>query len=135
MWGKLPRMRAFCFFLSLIGAAGIAAVPARGHAQSDVETAAVLRSEISAMIGDARCNNLVNCRILALGSRPCGGAEEYLAYSVWSTNGEDLRTKAMEFGFLREEMLAREGVSGSCELLAEPRAACVNGRCVAIQNR
>lgn len=135
MWGKLPRMRAFFVFVSLFGMAGIAAMPVRAHAQSDIDSAAALRGEITAMIGDARCNNLVNCRILALGSSPCGGAEEYVAYSVWSTNGEDLRSKAMEFNFLREEILARGGAAGSCEMLRESSAACVNGRCVAVQNR
>lgn len=87
------------------------------------------------MIGEARCNNLVNCRILALGASVCGGAEEYLAYSVWSTNGEDVRTKAMEFTFLREEINVRDGTQARCEMLVEPRAACVNGRCVAVRGR
>lgn len=101
-------------------------------AADDAEAAAELRREIAALIGDARCNNLVNCRVLALGTRACGGPDEYVAYSVWSTSGEDVRAKAMEYNFLHEDLVARRAQAGSCEVLPEPRAACVNRRCVTV---
>lgn len=95
----------------------------------DREEAERLRREIAELIGEAPCNNLVNCRVLGLGARPCGGPEEYVAYSTW-VKRDQIQTRALEYNFLREELVSREAVAGTCEMLPEPRAACVSGRCV-----
>lgn len=120
-------MRAFfilCFALALTGCA------AHVLAESDAQAAQRLRSEIAKLIGEANCRNIVNCRILGLGFRPCGGFEEYVAYSIWETKREDLEIKAMSYNFLREELVAAGQQMGTCEVLPEPRAACINSRCV-----
>ncbi len=95
----------------------------------DREDAERLRAEIIGLIGDAECNNLVNCRVIGLGVRPCGGPEEYLAYSTWARRDE-IQTRALEYNFLREELLSKERISGTCVVLPEPKAACINRRCV-----
>lgn len=113
-----------CFALALTGAS------VQVRAESDAEAARRLRREITEMIGDAQCRNIVNCRVIGLGFRPCGGYEEYVAYSIWRTQREDLETKAMSFNFLREELVRAEGQAGSCEALPGPNAACINSHCV-----
>ena len=101
-------------------------------AESDAEAAARLRREITELIGDARCQNLVNCRVMGLGARPCGGPEEYVAYSIWRTRRDDLEAKVDAYTFLREEAVRTQGKQGSCEALPEPNAACVNLHCVVV---
>jgi hypothetical protein len=100
-----------------------------GAFAGDREDAERLRREITELIGEAPCNNLVNCRVVGLGARPCGGPEEYVAYSTWK-NRDQIQIRALEYNFLREELLAAEPRAGTCEVLSEPRAACVSGRCV-----
>lgn len=102
------------------------------RAESDAEAAARLRTEIARLIGDAPCSNVVNCRVLGLGARPCGGPEEYVAYSTW-TQRDAIEGKALEYGFLREELLAQRDHAGACVVLPEPQVACVNRRCVTVQ--
>ena len=102
------------------------------RAESDAEAAADLRARIAAMTVDARCNNIVNCRIIGLGSRPCGGPEEYLAYSIWDTKVDEIGSLAAEYNFLREELRSASGQAGSCEVLPEPAINCVNARCVKV---
>ena len=63
------------------------------------------------MIGQARCANLVHCRLLALGSRPCGGPDEYLAYSSITARASCSRTKALEYGLLQEELQRAGGAA------------------------
>lgn len=121
-------MRSVVPFLLLIAATS----PSIALAESDAAAAAQLRLEITKLVGEAHCNNLVNCRVLGLGAKPCGGPEEYIAFSVWSTSGDDVRSKAMEYNFLREEIADRADKAAACEVLPEPRAACVNGRCVTV---
>ena len=120
-------MRGFilvCVCLALTGAV------ARARAESDAQAAQRLRGEIADMIGDARCRNIVNCRVIGLGYRPCGGFEEYVAYSIWRTQREDLEVKATTYNFLREEVVRGADKAGACEVLREPNAACINSHCV-----
>jgi hypothetical protein len=88
-----------------------------------------LRDEIVGMIGTAPCANLVHCRALALGVRPCGGPAEYLPYSSFVTDRALLEAKAYEYTFLHEEMLRMQQPIGPCVVLPEPRLQCVNRRC------
>ena len=114
----------------LIGAGWCASAALAGPAAgSDEEALETLHQQIVAMIGEPRCENIVHCRLLALGSRPCGGPAEYLAYSSIVGKRDVLEAKAYEYGFLQEEVSRTRGMSGTCEVLAQPRLACVNGRC------
>ena len=98
-------------------------------ASSDEQALKAVRSEIVSLIGEPRCANLVHCRVLALGARPCGGPSEYLAYSSLTANRETLEAKAYEYSFLEEEVNRSKTTIGSCEVLPPPRATCVDGHC------
>ena len=88
-----------------------------------------LRNEITALVGRAKCVNLVNWRIVALGANACGGPHEYIAYSWLSTEKATLETRIAEYNFAFED--AQAGTpGGACTALPEPVAACMNGRCV-----
>jgi hypothetical protein len=100
-------------------------------AESDAEAAARLRREIAKLVGEAPCSNVVNCRVIGLGARPCGGPEEYVAYSTW-TRRDEIEGKAMEYSFLREELIAGQPQAGACVSLVQPQVACVNRRCVTV---
>ena len=102
---------------------------------SDEEALVTLHQQIIDLIGEPRCENIVHCRLLALGSRPCGGAAEYLAYSSIVGKRDVLEAKAYEYGFLQEEVNRAHAVSGTCEVLTQPRVACVNGRCTLNSDR
>ncbi len=91
---------------------------------------AKLRKEITALIGPARCMNLVQCRVAAIGIDSCGGPAEYLVYSWLSTDQGALETKIAEYNFLQEDLQNKQQPAASCAALPEPTAACVNGRCV-----
>jgi len=88
-----------------------------------------LRVQIFDMIGDASCVNLVHCRLLALGARPCGGPDEYLAYSSHMANRTALENKALEYALLQEDMQQGKSMVGVCVVLPQPRLACVDRRC------
>jgi hypothetical protein len=102
-------------------------------ANSDVEAAAELRERIAAMTTSARCNNIVNCRVIGLGARPCGGPEEYIAYSIWDTKIDEIGSLAAEYEFLKEEISIDAGEVGSCEVLPKPDVNCVHARCVLVR--
>ncbi len=102
-------------------------------AESDAEAAARLRQEIAAVVSDASwCRNIVNCRVVGLGARPCGGPEEYVAFSIWNNTGDELRNLVTEYNLLKEELILDSDVVGTCEALPKPNADCVQSRCVTV---
>jgi hypothetical protein len=108
---------------------------ASAPAASDEAALKSMREEIVKLIGEPRCVNLVHCRVLALGARPCGGPSEYLAYSSSTGKGETLEAKAYEYSFLEEEVNRKKSAVGACEVLPQPRAACIDGRCMLSSDR
>ena len=127
-------MRPWIAALSAVSAL-IVPLAAAAASASDEEALDNLHQQIVAIIGEPRCENIVHCRLLALGSRPCGGPAEYLAYSSIAGKREVLEAKAYEYGFLQEEVNRARGLSGTCDVLAQPRLACVNGRCTLNSDR
>ena len=113
-------------------AQGADSAPAAGSDEAALKT---LRAEIVKLVGDPRCVNLVHCRVLPLGARPCGGPSEYLAYSSTTGNREMLESKAYEYSFLEEEINRKQAAVGTCEVPPPPRAACIDGRCTLSPDR
>ena len=101
-------------------------------AESDAEAVARLRNEITAAIGEAKCRNLVNCRIVGLGVRPCGGPEEYVAYSIWNTDREQISILVSEYNLLKEDLMLDSAEMGTCEVLPEPDVNCIRSQCVMV---
>ena len=97
------------------------------------ESLARLRNEITALVGAAKCANLVNCRVAALGIDVCGGPLEYIAYSWLSTEKEALETKIAEYNFVQEDAQRKGPATSACVTKPEPVATCVNRRCVVRQ--
>jgi hypothetical protein len=120
--GRAGWRAAGCVCGLLLATAANATEPARDELQA-------VRSEIVTLIGTAPCANLVHCRALALGSRPCGGPAEYVAYSSFSNNRELIEAKAFEYTFLHEELQRQEQAVGVCTVLPQPRLQCIDRRC------
>jgi hypothetical protein len=89
-----------------------------------------LRNDITSLVGAAKCANLVNCRIAAMGVNACGGPTEFIAYSWLSTDKADLETRIAEYNFALEDAQKRGAPVNICTASPEPVAACINGRCV-----
>jgi hypothetical protein len=128
--------------IRLLSTAALCAATATTHgadtapsAGSDEAALQTLHQQIVKLIGEPRCVNVVHCRLLALGSRPCGGPSEYLAYSSGTGNREALEAKAYEYGFLEEEVNRARGAAGTCQVLPEPHVSCIDGRCTLSSER
>jgi len=122
----------FRILLAIILSLGIAPIEGRGDeaGAAAAPQLAKLRREIADLIGPARCMNLVQCRIAAIGMNSCGGPAEYLVYSWLSTDKGALETRIAEYNFLQEDLRKKQQPAANCAALHEPTAACVNGRCV-----
>jgi len=86
-------------------------------------------SRIRALIGDAACSDAGQCHTLAIGARPGGGPQAYLAWSSAHTDGAALAVLAAQFKREREAALAASGELSDCRFLPDPGAVCREGRC------
>ena len=124
----MPAMARVGMAGALAAFAGVLVFDA-GAADPDREELAALYAEIVKLIGPATCTNLVHCRALALGTRPCGGPAEYLAYSSFASNRDALEARAFEYNLLHEDIQRKEQPAGACVALPEPRLQCVDRHC------
>jgi hypothetical protein len=106
-----------------------AAAPVPAQQPGDEAALAELRGEIVRLIGEAPCANLVHCRALAMGWKPCGGPSEYLAYGTVGGKGDIIEAKAMEYSILYEDVQRTSQQVGVCTVLPTPRVNCVDNRC------
>ena len=124
-----PMLRALVGIALVAGLNGGVCADEKAAVGADAELAR-LRNEITALVGAAKCANLVNCRVAALGIDVCGGPLEYIAYSWLSTEKEALETKIAEYNFVQEDAQRKGPATSACVTKPEPAAICVNRRCV-----
>lgn len=126
--GRLARELLVAPLVVCLGGGAAGRAGAADAAATEAEMQA-LRAEIVKEIGNAPCANLVHCRLLALGMRPCGGPDEYLAYSSITGDKTQLENKALEYGLLQEDLHRARGTVGTCAVLPLPRLICLDNRC------
>ena len=84
---------------------------------------------IRALVGVPSCSADAQCKTLALGARPCGGPEDYLAYSSTRTPEAELRALADVYRAERHAANSRSGMMSNCRVRLEPGAVCRAGVC------
>lgn len=125
----VPRRLAPVLLLPLL-ATVLAACAAEPAARTGTDSAAPLLEQIRTEIGDAACSSDQQCRSLAIGAKPCGGPESFIAWSVQRSDAAKLERLATAYKMAREAENAREQRISNCMLVADPGAQCKAGRCV-----
>lgn len=77
-----------------------------------------------------QCQTNAECKVLPVGKRACGGAEQFLPYSVVETDQKLLQYTQERYSKLKSEQQQRLGVVSTCQMLPEPTAACEANQCV-----
>ena len=99
-------------------------------AAAPAATPAPLLQQLHAQIGDAACDNSAQCRTLAVGSKACGGPEQYLPWSTKRTDGVTLGKLAEEYAAARNIENAKSDLMSTCDLITDPGATCQQQRCM-----
>lgn len=101
-----------------------AATPPSGAAMS-ADPTVELHREILRLVGTASCRSDDQCRVLPLGSKPCGGPESYLAWSTEGTDARALESLAARYAQARRARNQRLGLVSDCAIVPEPAVRCV----------
>lgn len=86
-------------------------------------------SEIAELIGAAACESDDQCRVIALGSKPCGGPAEYRVYSSLDTDTALLETRASEYTRLSVQYNRETKALSDCSMVLASMAHCASGQC------
>ncbi|RZL35944.1 MAG: hypothetical protein EOP35_12075 [Rubrivivax sp.] len=97
-------------------------------AASEPESARLDR-ELRDLIGPAACSADAQCRSLPVGIKACGGTAGYLAWSTAGTDGTRLKALAARRAEAQQREPGASGRVSNCAVVADPGAACVEGRC------
>lgn len=98
--------------------------------QKDRRQLRKMRAAIDEAVGEAGCEDVEDCRFIALGAKPCGGPWEYLVYSVTQTDAVGLAEQVAAYNRFESQMNSKYGYASDCALPPEPQLGCVEGRCV-----
>lgn len=79
---------------------------------------------------DLKCKKDTDCDFLELGSKPCGGPREYLAYSKRHGKLSALKRKVGELTSIEKQINALEQLMSDCMVQLPPGIKCVNKSCV-----
>ncbi|MES2757495.1 MAG: hypothetical protein V4693_08990 [Pseudomonadota bacterium] len=92
-------------------------------------TADGLMAAIQAAVGDAACDGPQHCRSIAVGAKPCGGPDGFLAWSSKRTDEKTLRSLVEQHAALRKQENLRNEMSSTCEIETNPGVVCQAARC------
>jgi hypothetical protein len=86
-------------------------------------------AQIQALIGTPSCSGDTQCHSLAVGAKPCGGPEAYLAWSSAKTNPDTIRALGERYKAERQAEGAARGAVSDCRFQVDPGAVCRAGVC------
>ena len=126
----LQRWVAAARWLALVAFAGWGLQACQAQTSTGAADEAALLARIRGAVGEAKCSANSQCLTLPIGERPCGGPEQWLAYSSATAPVEPLKAWSAELSDAAKRRNASSGVAGNCRYTPDPGAACVAGRCV-----
>ena len=98
-------------------------------AAADTTLLSALRSQVFGLIGVPTCRDLSQCRLIAYGSKPCGGPWTYLVYSLATTDSIALNAAVEKYNAQEAEVNRTEGRRSDCRAITRPQLQVVAGRC------
>ena len=97
--------------------------------QNDSERLKELGRIIEQEIGTPAANEPSQCKLIAFGSKPCGGPARYLVYSTAKTNETRLKQLVDEFNQLAKKINEERKIFSDCMFVSEPKVELVDGVC------
>ena len=130
-------MRAALLLLALVaGAAGCPTEPSTDTPRPSPVVAplptdlAGVQAEIERLTASPTATSAAACRVVAYGSKPCGGPTRFVAVSSESTDTARVARLAERYTALETERNRREGLASDCMMVEPPPVALRGGVCV-----
>jgi len=97
------------------------------------EQSEALRQQIRDIAEQPVANSIAQCRVVGIGSKPCGGPESYILYSTQNTDESKLMPVVEQYNSVREMLNQKNDMVSDCAVIPEPGIALRSGFCVPIK--
>ena len=87
-------------------------------------SAASLRAPVTALIGDAPCDNQAQCHVIGVGAKPCGGPSGYLPWSDKKTDRAALEAAVQAEAQAQIAENKASGLVSDCMMAPVPATVC-----------
>lgn len=126
----IPRFHMPVFIPAVIFLFACESLDAGGTQVSERKLLQTKKQQIIDFINADSCFTDTECRFIAFGSKPCGGAWEYLLYPA-SIDTTKLIIMIAEYNAAENAYNKKWGVMSDCSVPAPPDSVrCVHGKCV-----
>jgi hypothetical protein len=88
-----------------------------------------LSKEIEAFTKNKSCAGGNDCKVMAMGARPCGGPSRYIVYALSKTDEKQLMEKVNAYTSLENELNIRYNRVSTCIAILPPTVDCTDGVC------
>lgn len=92
------------------------------------------KQSLENIVADKSCDNDIQCKIIAVGDRACGGPSSYLVYSTRSADEAQVKQLAEQITTLERAYNMQNQMMSICQHLIEPATQCVENKCVKLEN-
>ncbi|WP_100613794.1 hypothetical protein [Confluentibacter citreus] len=100
--------------------------------EEDKKELASLKKTIEDLANTSVCDENTQCKFIAFGSKPCGGAWSYLIYST-SIDVEKLEMLVEEYNQKNTDFNTKHGIISDCSAVMPPTGLkCENNTCIAV---
>ena len=93
-----------------------------------------LRADMSSIEKNNECDTNAHCKVIAAGSRACGGPSHYMLYSTKNTSDEKAKSIADKLTKYESIYNAQTGMQSICAMLTKPVTQCMNTKCVTLNS-
>lgn len=126
---RRPRLLAsLALFMAVSACASDAAISSKPQPAASGSDALLIA--LQAEIKDAACDGAQQCHSMAIGSKPCGGPDGYLAWSSKRTDAQRLSALVERHAAARKAENLRNALLSTCVFETDPGARCQDKRCV-----
>ncbi len=94
-----------------------------------------LYQRMQKLTADKSCHTDQQCQVIGIGSRPCGGPEQFLLFSTQQTDQKMLTITNDRYTRTRQEQQQRLGLRSTCQQLIPPVPACRQQQCVLLDKQ
>ncbi|MFY8275263.1 hypothetical protein AAEU32_14140 [Pseudoalteromonas sp. SSDWG2] len=81
---------------------------------------------------DKSCDNSMQCKVVAVGSRACGGPNDYIVYSSKTADANEVQKLADQITASEAQFNAATGMVSICEHLSRPATQCQQNQCTKV---
>lgn len=105
-----------------------------GLEKVSIEILNSLRADMSSIEKSNECDTNAQCKVIAAGSRACGGPSHYMLYSTKNTSDEKAKSIADKLTKYESIYNAQTGMQSICAMLTKPVTQCMNTKCVTLNS-